>query len=130
MTDLIPVEFWQRHRIVPISSDDDRVTVGIDESTPVEVLEDIRLTLSKDVRPVRMTTEEIDDALRRLVLNSEGPGIDEGNDENALRLDGSSDLMGDTADAPVVRLINSTFLRFYCKFSIRNYMYHNYSILL
>ncbi len=111
MTDLIPVEFWQRHRIVPISSDDDRVTVGIDESTPVEVLEDIRLTLSKDVRPVRMTTEEIDDALRRLVLNSEGPGIDEGNDENALRLDGSSDLMGDTADAPVVRLINSTFLR-------------------
>ncbi len=111
MTDQIPVEFWQRHRIVPVSSEDDRVTVGIDENTPVEVLEDVRLTLNKDVRPVRMSTEEIDEALRRLVLNTETPGIDEGDDENALRLDGSSDLMGDAAGAPVVRLINSMFLR-------------------
>ena len=99
MTDRIPVEFWQRHRLVPISAEDDRVTVGIDESTPVEVLEDVRLTLGKDVRPVRMSSEEIDEALRRLVLNSGEPGIEEGDDEG-LRLDASSDLMGDAAGAP------------------------------
>ena len=110
MTDRIPVEFWQRHRLVPISAEDDRVTVGIDESTPVEVLEDVRLTLGKDVRPVRMSSEEIDEALRRLVLSSGEPGIEEGDDEG-LRLDASSDLMGDAAGAPVVRLINSMFLR-------------------
>lgn len=107
----IPVEFWQRHRLVPLSTENGRITVGIDESTPVEVLEDVRLTLNKDVRPVRMTTEEIDDALRRLVLNSDAPSIDEENDENSVRLDASSDLMGDAAGAPVVRLINSMFLR-------------------
>lgn len=112
MTDKeIPVEFWQRHRLVPLSTENGRVTVGIDESTPVEVLEDVRLTLNKDVRPVRMTTEEIDDALRRLVLNSDAPTIDEEIDENSVRLDASSDLMGDAAGAPVVRLINSMFLR-------------------
>lgn len=110
MTEQIPVEFWQRHRIVPVSSEEDRMTVGIDESTPVEVLEDIRLTLNKDVRPVRMTAEEIDEALRRLVLNSGQPGIEE-EDEEGIRLDASSDLMGDAAGAPVVRLINSMFLR-------------------
>jgi general secretion pathway protein E len=107
----IPVEFWQRHRLVPLSTENGRITVGIDESTPVEVLEDVRLTLNKDVRPLRMTSEEIDDALRRLVLNAEAPSIDENEDDNAVRLDTSSDLMGDAAGAPVVRLINSMFLR-------------------
>lgn len=107
----IPIEFWQRHRLVPISSEDGRLTVGIDESTPLEMLEDVRLTLNKDVRPVRMSAEELDDALRRLVLNTEAPGIEENEDDNAVRLDTSSDLMGDAAGAPVVRLINSIFLR-------------------
>lgn len=107
----IPVEFWQRHRLVPLSQENGRLTVGIDESTPIEVLEDVRLTLNKDVRPVRMSTEEIDDALRRLVLNTESPGIEEDENDNSVSLDASSDLMGDAAGAPVVRLINSMFLR-------------------
>lgn len=107
----IPVEFWQRHRLVPLNQEGGRITVGIDESTPIEVLEDVRLTLNKDVRPVRMSADEIDDALRRLVLNADAPSIDEENDENSVSLDQSSDLMGDAAGAPVVRLINSMFLR-------------------
>ena len=112
MNDLsIPVEFWQRHRLVPLNQEDGRLTVGIDESTPVEVLEDVRLALNKDVRPVRMSAEEIDDALRRLVLDTESPGIDEADGENSVQLDTSSDLMGDAAGAPVIRLINSMFLR-------------------
>lgn len=107
----IPVEFWQRHRLVPLSQENGRITVGMDESTPVEVLEDVRLALSKDVRPVRLSAEEIDDALRRMVLNTDAPGIEEADDENSVSLDASSDLMGDAAGAPVVRLINSIFLR-------------------
>jgi general secretion pathway protein E len=109
----IPVEFWQRHRLVPLSQEGGRVTVGVDESTPMEVLEDVRLTLNKDVRPVRMSAAEIDDALRRLVLkaDTDSPGIDEADDEGSVSLDASSDLMGDAAGAPVVRLINSMFLR-------------------
>lgn len=112
MMDLeIPVEFWQRHRLVPLSQEGGRITVGIDESTPMEVLEDVRLTLNKDVRPVRMSADEIDDALRRLVLNADEPGITEDEDNLSVSLDASSDLMGDAAGAPVVRLINSMFLR-------------------
>ena len=107
----IPVEFWQRHRLVPLSQENGRLTVGVDESTPIEVLEDVRLTLNKDVRPVRMSAEEIDDALRRLVLNTDAPAIEEDADEASVSLDASSDLMGDAAGAPVVRLINSMFLR-------------------
>ena len=107
----IPVEFWQRHRLVPIGQENGRITVGVDESTPMEVLEDVRLTLNKDVRPVRMSAEEIDDALRRLVLSADSPGIEEDDEEGSVSLDASSDLMGDAAGAPVVRLINSMFLR-------------------
>lgn len=107
----IPVEFWQRHRLVPLTTENGRLLVGMDESTPIEVLEDVRLTLSKDVRPVMMSTEEIDDALRRLVLDTDSPTIEENEEDNSVRLDASSDLMGDAAGAPVVRLINSMFLR-------------------
>ncbi len=107
----IPVEFWQRHRLVPLTTENGRLLVGMDESTPIEVLEDVRLTLSKDVRPVMMSTEEIDDALRRLVLDTDSPTIEENDEDNSVRLDASSDLMGDAAGAPVVRLINSMFLR-------------------
>ena len=32
----IPVEFWQRHRLVPLSQENGRLTVGVDESTPIE----------------------------------------------------------------------------------------------
>lgn len=107
----IPVEFWQRHRLVPLGQENGRLTVGVDESTPIEVLEDVRLTLNKDVRPVKMSPEELDDALRRLVLNTDAPSIEEDDEEGSVSLDASSDLMGDAAGAPVVRLINSMFLR-------------------
>lgn len=107
----IPVEFWQRHRLVPLSKEGGRLSVGIDESTPIEVLEDVRLFLQTDVRPVRMSADEIDEALRRLVLDSDAPSIDENENDTEFRLDSSSDLMGDSAGAPIVRLINSIFLR-------------------
>lgn len=110
-TEKIPIEFWQRHRLVPLAAENGRLSVGIDDSTPIEVLEDVRLILEIDVRPVRMSPEEIDEALRRLVLDSDAPTIEEGDEEGLLRLDASSDLMGDAAGAPVVRLINSMFLR-------------------
>ena len=38
MMDLdIPVEFWQRHRLVPIGQENGRITLGVDESTPMFV---------------------------------------------------------------------------------------------
>ncbi|MGE0490295.1 MAG: GspE/PulE family protein [Vulcanimicrobiota bacterium] len=108
----IPLEFWQRHRLVPLEDHEDRCTVGVAAGTPREILEDIRLALQKDVRPVKMTPEEIDDRLRRMMVESEGRGLEEEEDASTdLAVDASQDLLGDAAGAPVVRLINALFLQ-------------------
>lgn len=106
----IPVEFWQRHRLIPIEMGDDSVTVGIDSTTSREILEDIRLTLGKDVRPVVVSSDEIEDGLRRLLLEGQSSSIAE-EEASELSVDASQDLLGDAAGAPVVQLINAMFLR-------------------
>ena len=64
----IPLEFWQRHRVLPLEEDGQRFTVGVHAGMAREVLEDIRLAFRKDVRPVVMSVEEVEDGLRRLVV--------------------------------------------------------------
>ncbi len=110
MTTTIPIEFWQRHRLVPLEEQEDRFSVGIAPGTPREILEDIRLTLQKDVRPVKMTPEEIDDRLRSLVMDDDSNLVEE-DESSDLNIDTSQDLLGDAAGAPVVRLINAMFLK-------------------
>ena len=104
----IPLEFWQRHRLLPIE-DGERFTVGVSADTPRELLEDIRLHLRKDVKPVVLTQEELDDGLRRLVLDE----IHELNDPSLSALEGDVvfDLLKDAGGAPVVKLVNTLFLK-------------------
>ena len=107
---MIPVEFWQRHRIIPLEIGDDRVLVGMEQTTSRELLEDIRLALRKDVRPVVISADEVEEGLRRLLLEERGQlGEEEGGSD--LAVDASQDLMGDAAGAPVIRLLNAVFLR-------------------
>ena len=107
----IPLEFWQRHRLLPLEEGPDLLTVGIHPGTPRQLLEDVRLTLRKDVRPVMMTVDELEQGLRRLMV--EGEHLGEAGDEEGpfVEVDASQDLLADTADAPVVRQLNALFLR-------------------
>lgn len=108
---MIPIEFWQRHRLLPMGEVGGRLEVGILPESPRELLEDIRLQLGKDVKPVLISREQLEDGLRRLV-------VDQSNAEaNADRLEdgeGESllvDLLHDAGGAPTVRLVNNLFLQ-------------------
>lgn len=108
---MIPVEFWQRHRLLPMEDSPTRMQVGILPETPRELLEDIRLQLGKDVKPVLLTRDQLEDGLRRLV-------IDQSNQELAANpLDVNEeeqsvvDLLRDAGGAPTVRLVNNLFLQ-------------------
>lgn len=107
----IPLEFWQRHRLLPLEDTEDVLTVGIHPGTPRQLLEDVRLTLRKDVRPVMMTVDELEQGLRRLMVEGEHLGEAQDEDTPSLEVDVSSDLLADAADAPVVRQLNALFLR-------------------
>ncbi|GMU54168.1 MAG: general secretion pathway protein GspE [Candidatus Xenobia bacterium] len=106
----IPLDFWQRHRILPIEDALDRVTVGIHQGTPRDLLEDIRLALRKDVRAVVMSLDEIEDGLRRMLVEDtrSRSGGEDGTPN--IEVPTSQDLLTEAAGAPVVRLINAIFL--------------------
>jgi general secretion pathway protein E len=107
----IPLEFWQRHRLLPLEEAPDLLTVGIHSGTPRQLLEDVRLTLRKDVRPVLMSTEELEQGLRRLMVEGERLGEAEEGEGAEVDLDASGNLLADATDAPVVRQLNALFLR-------------------
>lgn len=108
---MIPLEFWQRHRMLPLSESEQRLEVGILPETPRELLEDIRLQLGKDVRPVLVSREQLEDGLRRLVVDqsrseNESQGVEGTDGESTL-----VDLLHDAGGAPTVRLVNNLFLQ-------------------
>ncbi|MBI3928596.1 MAG: type II/IV secretion system protein [Armatimonadetes bacterium] len=104
------MEFWQRHRVLPLEEDEQRMSVGVHSGTARDVLEDIRLTLRKDVRPVLMSLEEVEDGLRRLVVEQQRFGKEEEEISADIPEGSSQDLLTDTAGAPIVRLVNALFL--------------------
>lgn len=107
----IPLDFWQRHRILPIEDSLDRVTVGIHKGTPRDLLEDIRLALRKDVRAVMMNLEEIEDGLRRMLVEDTRTRSQQSDDGTPnIEVPTSQDLLTEAAGAPVVRLLNAIFL--------------------
>ena len=99
-TSTIPLEFWQRHRLLPLEEAPDLLTVGIHSGTPRQLLEDIRLTLRKDVRPVLMSTEELEQGLRRLMVEGERLGEAEEGEGAEVDLDASGNLLADAPTPP------------------------------
>jgi general secretion pathway protein E len=107
----IPIEFWQRHRLLPLEEEPDRLVVGMQAGTPRQLLEDVRLALRKDVRPVVMSTEELEEGLRRLMVEHEELGRVELEDEGPRLEAETTDLLAEAADAPIVRQLNALFLK-------------------
>ena len=106
----IPSEFYQRHHVLPIEEQDNFIKIGIHSDTPRQLLEDIRLTLHKEVIPVMMDRQELEDGLRRMMVEGENLGASEDEDDTK-DVDISQDLLADAADAPIVRLLNTLFLK-------------------
>lgn len=106
----IPTEFYQRHHILPLEEEESFIKIGIHKDTPRQLFEDIRLLLHKDVIPVVMSVEELENGLRRMMVDEENLGkSDEADDTKDVDI--SQDLLADAADAPIVRLLNTLFLK-------------------
>ena len=102
----IPTEFYQRHHILPLEEEDSFIKIGIHRDTPRQLFEDIRLLMHKDVIPVVMSREELENGPRRMMVEEANLGQDDEAD-NTKDVDISQDLLADAADAPIVRLLHS-----------------------
>lgn len=107
---MIPVEFWQRHRLLPLEDTPTRMKIGILPDTPRELLEDIRLQSGKDVKPVLLSKEQLEDGLRRLVLDEQRQQVADAPDEEVDGETAVVDLLREAGGAPIVKMVNNLFL--------------------
>jgi type II secretory ATPase GspE/PulE/Tfp pilus assembly ATPase PilB-like protein len=106
----IPVEFLQKAFILPLEEGEESFKIGVAPESSLDAIEDIRLFLNKEVIPVTLTHEEVEEGLRQLLMQDIEKPMEE---EETLVLSGdeTQDLLTFSKDAPIVRLVNSLFLR-------------------
>lgn len=105
MKDKIPLDFFQNYHILP----QDKGRVAICEDTPSEALEDLRLILNKDIEVVVLSKEEINEGLQSLLIEDISRSRE--GDQIILTESDTQDLLSQTKDAPIIRLVNSIFLK-------------------
>ena len=107
----VPQDYFQRHRLLPLEETDDFFKIGIHPNTPLQMLEDLRLTLRKDIIPIVMDPAELEQGLRRMMVEGEHLGETDAEGDGTKDVDISQDLLADAADAPIVRQLNALFLK-------------------
>ena len=106
----IPLDFLQKNLLLPIEEEGD-VRLGICPESNIEAIEDMRLMLEMDMEPMYLTREQIDSGLRELLFQD--IDTDRLTDEEQIELseEDTQDLLTHTKDAPIIRLVNTLYLK-------------------
>lgn len=103
----IPLDFFQRNLLLPLEAD----KVAVCDETPFEALEDLRLVSGKNFKPILITKEEIDEGLRNLLVEDIEKSRAAEEEPLVIAEDETQDLLTQTKDAPIIKLVNSFFLK-------------------
>ena len=107
---LITENLAKRHVIVPVTFDDETITLAMNDPLNIYAIDDVKLATGREVKPVLASKAAIQDAID-FFYEKEGAqkAIDEFKREYAEdELEGmDEDMLSDINNAPVVRLINS-----------------------
>lgn len=108
----VSLEFLQKHLLLPMEVGG-RLRIGFASRSSLSALEDIRLLLQQDVEAEPMAREDVEEGLRNLQVERLDHGAGVGDDEESLVLDEdeSTDLYTVSTQAPIVQLVNSTFIK-------------------
>lgn len=117
--DRIPIHFARRYQIVPSGRDGEAMVVAVADPAALGPLDDLRLLLGRQIRPVVAPAPAIIEAINRqydLASRSASEVIDniegEGLDQLATELtDEPRDLLDADEEAPIIRLVNSLLLQ-------------------
>lgn len=108
----LPIDFLQRYRLLPLDEADGKVRIGVASREALVGLEDVRLLLERDVEPVFLSREELDEGLRNLMVEKLDHAQAEEDEAVVLgQEDQAQDLMRAGGDAPVVQLVNTVLLK-------------------
>ncbi len=111
VAEAIPVDFIRQNEVVPVSADEDSVTVAMYDPADLEAVDALSYTLKKEIRVVLASKSQVVNAIKsRFSSLSDSvdaflTGVNTTGIEQMERVSGSSD-EGDSADddAPIIRL--------------------------
>jgi general secretion pathway protein E len=111
---LLPIQFAKRHGILPIKRGEDGVLVGTSNPLDLYPLDDVRILLNQEVKPVIMPPATIIDSINQVYDRNANTAqqIIEDFGESSLNiitsaLEEPTDLLDASDEAPVIRLVNS-----------------------
>jgi general secretion pathway protein E len=110
----LPIHFAKKHGILPIKRDGDGILVATSNPLDVYPLDDVRILLNQEVKPVVMPPRAVIDSINQVYDRDSNAAqqIIEDFDEESLdiitsALEEPTDLLDASDEAPVIRLVNS-----------------------
>jgi len=118
LVEQLPIQYLKKHLIFPFQSEDGILRMAVNDPLALEVLDDLRILYGQDeIRPVLVPAQEIISAINRTYgqANDSAERIiqDMGQEEDSkhlfAELEEGEDLLDETSDAPIIKLVNHIF---------------------
>jgi general secretion pathway protein E len=113
----LPIHYLKNNLIFPFEVDDGTLRVAVNDPHSLEILDDLRILYGKDqITPVLVSSREIISAINRTYgqANDTAEQIiqDMGQEDDTsllAELEESADLLDETSEAPIIKLVNHMF---------------------
>jgi len=113
----VPINFAKKHNLIPVKRVDEKIMIAIGNAIDYQPMDDLRILLQSDVRPVLADKNGIIDAINRMyerdTKTSDQELINDLDETNIdeLTLDEPKDLLDAADEAPIIKLVNSLMFR-------------------
>ena len=118
LVEQLPIQYLKKHEIFPFQSEDGTLRIAVNDPLDLEVLDDLRILYGQnEIRPVLVPAREILSAINRTYgqANDTAEQImqdldeEEGSQHLFTELEVGEDLLDETSDAPIIKLVNHIF---------------------
>ncbi|MEE9532222.1 MAG: type II secretion system ATPase GspE [Syntrophobacteria bacterium] len=118
LVEQLPIQYLKKHEIFPFQSEDGTLRIAVNDPLDLEVLDDLRILYGQnEIRPVLVPAREILSAINRTYgqANDTAEQImqdldeEEGSQHLFTELEVGEDLLDETSDAPIIKLMNHIF---------------------
>ena len=118
LVEQLPIQYLKKHEIFPFQSEDGTLRIAVNDPLDLEVLDDLRILYGQnEIRPVLVPAREILSAINRTYgqANDTAEQIMQDLDEEGgsqhlfTELEVGEDLLDETSDAPIIKLVNHIF---------------------
>jgi type II secretion system protein E len=114
----VPAKFASHYKLIPLDIKDGILTIALANPLDIHTIDDIKLLLGYDTKPVLASEEDIVEAIRRYY----GVGADtlekmmagaEAKEELEVKPSGTDDIEDMAQDASIIKFVNQIFLQAY-----------------